>query len=254
MPCADRYTARRCSPAGSSRCRASARTTACTAGIRRSNATARRYRLSADEIVKCADTGYDLGFRTFVLQGGEDPFFTDDVLCGIIGRIRAAHPDCAVTLSFGERSRKSYERLHEAGAERYLLRHEAASPSLYRRWHPPEMSLENRMRCLSDLREIGYAVGAGFMVGAPFQTAADLACDLRFIERFQPEMCGIGPFVPHHATPFFLLRARHGGTHVLFAVDHPAHQAECAASRDHGRSARSFPMGASGESLPAPTS
>lgn len=134
-----------------------------------------------------------LGFRTFVLQGGEDPFFTDDVLCGIIGRIRAAHPDCAVTLSFGERSRKSYERLHEAGAERYLLRHEAASPSLYRRWHPPEMSLENRMRCLSDLREIGYAVGAGFMVGAPFQTAADLACDLRFIERFQPEMCGIGP-------------------------------------------------------------
>ena len=137
-------------------------------GIRRSNATARRYRLSADEIVKCADTGYDLGFRTFVLQGGEDPFFTDDVLCGIIGRIRAAHPDCAVTLSFGERSRKSYERLHEAGAERYLLRHETASPSLYRRWHPPEMSLENRMRCLSDL----------------------------------PEMCGIGPFVPHHATPF----------------------------------------------------
>ena len=171
-------------------------------GIRRSNATARRYRLSADEIVKCANTGYDLGFRTFVLQGGEDPFFTDDVLCGIIGRIRAAHPDCAVTLSFGERSRKSYERLHEAGAERYLLRHETASPALYRRWHPPEMSLENRMRCLSDLREIGYAVGAGFMVGAPSQTAADLACDLRFIEQFQPEMCGIGPFVPHHATPF----------------------------------------------------
>ena len=171
-------------------------------GIRRSNATARRYRLSADEIVECADTGYELGFRTFVLQGGEDPFFTDDVLCGIIGRIRAAHPDCAITLSFGERSRESYERLHEAGAERYLLRHETASPTLYRRWHPAEMSLENRMRCLSDLREIGYAVGAGFMVGAPFQTAADLACDLQFIERFQPEMCGIGPFVPHHATPF----------------------------------------------------
>ena len=171
-------------------------------GIRRSNATARRYRLSADEIVKCANIGYDLGFRTFVLQGGEDPFFADDVLCGIIGQIRAAHPDCAVTLSFGERSRKSYERLHEAGAERYLLRHETASPALYRRWHPLEMSRENRMRCLSDLREIGYAVGAGFMVGAPFQTAADLACDLQFIEQFQPEMCGIGPFVPHHATPF----------------------------------------------------
>lgn len=171
-------------------------------GIRRSNASARRYRLSADEIVECADTGYELGFRTFVLQGGEDPFFTDDVLCGIVERIHAAHPDCAITLSFGERSRESYERLHEAGAERYLLRHETASPALYRRWHPAEMSLENRMRCLSDLREIGYAVGAGFMVGAPFQTAADLACDLHFIERFQPEMCGIGPFVPHHATPF----------------------------------------------------
>ena len=171
-------------------------------GIRRSNATARRYRLSADEIVKCANIGYDLGFRTFVLQGGEDPFFTDDVLCGIIGQIRAGHPDCAVTLSFGERSRKSYERLHEAGAERYLLRHETASPALYRRWHPPEMSLGNRMRCLSDLREIGYAVGAGFMVGAPFQTAADLACDLQFIEQFQPEMCGIGPFIPQKDTPF----------------------------------------------------
>ena len=152
--------------------------------------------------VRETDKGYELGFRTFVLQGGEDSRFTDDVLCSIIGRIRAAHSDCAVTLSFGERSRKSYERLHEAGAERYLLRHETASPALYRRWHPPEMSLENRMRCLSDLREIGYAVGAGFMVGAPFQTAADLACDLRFIERFQPEMCGIGPFIPQKDTPF----------------------------------------------------
>ena len=171
-------------------------------GIRRSNATARRYRLSADEIVECADTGYELGFRTFVLQGGEDPFFTDDVLCGIVERIHAAHPDCAITLSFGERSRESYERLHEAGAERYLLRHETASPALYRRWHPAEMSLENRMRCLSDLREIGYAVGVGFMVGAPFQTAAYLACDLQFIERFQPEMCGIGPFIPQKDTPF----------------------------------------------------
>ena len=171
-------------------------------GIRRSNATARRYRLSADEIVECADTGYELGFRTFVLQGGEDAFFSDDVLCGVVSHIREAHPDCAVTLSFGERSRKSYERLFSAGAERYLLRHETASRELYARWHPADMSFDARMRCLSDLREIGYAVGVGFMVGAPFQTAADLARDLQFIERFQPEMCGIGPFVPHHATPF----------------------------------------------------
>ena len=171
-------------------------------GIRRSNGAARRYRLSADEVVECAHAGYDLGFRTFVLQGGEDSFFSDDVLCGVVSRIREAHPDCAITLSFGERSRKSYERLFSAGAERYLLRHETASRELYARWHPADMSLDARMRCLSDLREIGYAVGVGFMVGAPFQTAADLARDLQFIERFQPEMCGIGPFVPHHATPF----------------------------------------------------
>ena len=171
-------------------------------GIRRSNGAARRYRLSADEIVECAHEGYDLGFRTFVLQGGEDSFFSDDVLCGVVSRIREAHPDCAITLSFGERRRKSYERLFSAGAERYLLRHETASRELYAQWHSADMSFDNRMRCLSDLREIGYAVGVGFMVGAPFQTAADLARDLAFIERFQPEMCGIGPFVPHHATPF----------------------------------------------------
>lgn len=171
-------------------------------GIRKSNPGARRYRLSADEIIACADAGYDLGFRTFVLQGGEDPFFADAVLARVVSRIRDAHPDCAVTLSFGERSRESYELLHRAGAERYLLRHETASPGLYKRWHPESMSFDNRMRCLDDLRDIGYAVGVGFIVGAPFQTNADLACDLKFIERFEPDMCGIGPFVPHHATPF----------------------------------------------------
>lgn len=171
-------------------------------GIRKSNSGARRYRLSADEIIACSDAGYDLGFRTFVLQGGEDPFFTDAVLARVVSRIRDAHPDCAVTLSFGERSRESYELLHRAGAERYLLRHETASPGLYKRWHPESMSFDNRMRCLDDLRDIGYAVGVGFIVGAPFQTNADLARDLKFIERFEPDMCGIGPFVPHHATPF----------------------------------------------------
>ena len=171
-------------------------------GIRKSNSGARRYRLSADEIIACADAGYDLGFRTFVLQGGEDPFFTDAVLARVVSRIRDAHPDCAVTLSFGERSRESYEFLHRSGAERYLLRHETASPGLYKRWHPESMSFDNRMRCLDDLRDIGYAVGVGFIVGAPFQTNADLARDLKFIERFEPDMCGIGPFVPHHATPF----------------------------------------------------
>ena len=125
-----------------------------------------------------------------------------DRLCGIVSAIKAAHPDCAVTLSMGERTRESYQALFDAGADRYLLRHETASADHYARIHPAEMSFDNRMRCLSDLRSIGYAVGCGFMVGSPFQTPANLAADLKFIEQFRPEMCGIGPFVPHHATPF----------------------------------------------------
>ena len=171
-------------------------------GIRRSNAECRRYRLTDGQIAACADDGYALGFRTFVLQGGEDPRATDEWLCRIVRSLKQKHPDCAVTLSVGERSRESYARLREAGADRYLLRHETASPEHYRRLHPRSMSYENRMRCLDDLRDLGYAVGVGFMVGSPFQTPADLAADLKFIERFKPEMCGIGPFVPHHATPF----------------------------------------------------
>ena len=171
-------------------------------GIRRGNAECNRYRLTDDQIAACADQGYDLGFRTFVLQGGEDPHSTDEWLCHIVRSLKEAHPDCAVTLSVGERSRESYVRLREAGADRYLLRHETASPAHYRKLHPRSMSYENRMRCLDDLRDLGYAVGVGFMVGSPFQTPSDLAADLRFIEQFKPEMCGIGPFVPHHATPF----------------------------------------------------
>lgn len=171
-------------------------------GIRRSNKQAARYRLSPERILACAEEGYGLGFRTFVLQGGEDPWFSDERLCDIVARIRSAHPDCAVTLSMGERSRASYRALHDAGAERYLLRHETANPLHYRRLHPPEMSFERRMRCLEDLRDIGYAVGIGFMVGSPYQTPHDLAMDLKLVEEFGPQMCGIGPFVAHHATPF----------------------------------------------------
>ena len=171
-------------------------------GIRRSNARAERYRLTPEEILACAEEGYGLGFRTFVLQGGEDPFFTDAVLGGIVSGIKAHFPDCAVTLSMGERSRQSYQALYDAGADRYLLRHETADPDHYARLHPPEMSFDNRMRCLRELREIGYQVGCGFMVGSPFQTETALAKDLKFIERFKPDMCGIGPFVPHHDTPF----------------------------------------------------
>ena len=171
-------------------------------GIRRDNAACDRYRLGAEEIFGCAEEGYRLGFRTFVLQGGEDPHFTDEVLCGIIGGIKKRHPDCAVTVSMGERSRASYQRLFDAGADRYLLRHETADQDHYGQLHPPEMSFDNRMRCLRDLREIGFQAGCGFMVGSPGQTSRTLAEDLKFIEEFKPDMCGIGPFIPHKDTPF----------------------------------------------------
>lgn len=171
-------------------------------GIRRSNRNCERYRLTQEQVVACTDQGYALGFRTFVLQGGEDLYYADDTLCAIVAKIKARHPDCAVTLSMGERSRESYQNLHDAGADRYLLRHETADRAHYERLHPPEMLFENRMRCLWDLREIGYQVGCGFMVGSPYQTSMHLAKDLKFIEKYKPDMCGIGPFVPHHNTPF----------------------------------------------------
>lgn len=171
-------------------------------GIRKSNRNCDRYRLSREDILLCADEGYTLGFRTFVMQGGEDPYFTDDVLEDLVREIKRRHPDCAVTLSMGERSRESYERLYAAGADRYLLRHETADPVHYGKLHPAEMSYEHRMRCLTELKEIGYQVGCGMMVGSPFQTVRNLAQDLKFIETFKPDMCGIGPFIPHKDTPF----------------------------------------------------
>lgn len=171
-------------------------------GIRRSNRDCERYRLTSEQILACCSEGEALGFRTFVLQGGEDPYFSDEVLCALLREIKARHPHCAVTLSMGERSRESYEALFAAGADRYLLRHETANDAHYRMLHPQELTLKNRMRCLRHLREIGYQVGCGFMVGSPYQTPEYLAEDLKFIETFRPEMCGIGPFVPHHATPF----------------------------------------------------
>lgn len=171
-------------------------------GIRRSNRNCGRYRLRSEEILSCAEEGYALGFRTFVLQGGEDGYFTDEVLCGLLRELKKRFPDCAVTLSMGERSRESYQALHDAGADRYLLRHETADEIHYGKLHPKELSFANRMRCLQDLREIGYQVGCGFMVGSPYQTNAELAKDLQFIETFKPEMCGIGPFIPHKDTPF----------------------------------------------------
>lgn len=171
-------------------------------GIRRSNREVRRYRLTPEEILESAAAGSELGFRTIVLQGGEDPYFTDEVLAGLIGEIRKHCPDTAVTLSMGERGYASFKRLFDAGADRYLLRHETADEEHYGKLHPPEMSFEHRMKCLQELRGIGYQTGAGFMVGSPFQTTAHLAKDLKFIETFKPDMCGIGPFIPHHQTPF----------------------------------------------------
>lgn len=171
-------------------------------GIRGGNDKCERYRLSEEEILFCCENGYGLGFRTFVLQGGEDGFYTDDFLCTLLKKIKERYPDCAVTLSLGERSKESYERLFSAGADRYLLRHEAASEELYKKLHPENMSYSNRMKCLYDLKEIGYQVGCGFMVGAPFQTTRHLAEDLKFIEKFKPDMCGIGPFIPHKDTIF----------------------------------------------------
>lgn len=171
-------------------------------GIRHSNHSCLRYRLSEEEILSCCAEGYKLGFRTFVMQGGEDPFFDDTLLCGLIRKIKKNYPECAVTLSLGERSRESYEALFDAGADRYLLRHETADLDLYHQLHPDTMSFENRMQCLKALKEIGYQTGCGFMVGAPYQTNRSIAADLKFVEKFRPDMCGIGPFIPHAATLF----------------------------------------------------
>ncbi|MBR6676784.1 MAG: [Clostridia bacterium] len=171
-------------------------------GIRKSNRNCDRYRLTREDILSCCSHGYRLGFRTFVLQGGEDGYYTDDVLCPLINEIKSRFPDCAVTLSLGERSKESYLALYEAGADRYLLRHETATKEHYELLHPTSLSFDERMRCLFDLKEIGYQVGCGFMVGSPGQESRHLARDLKFVEEFSPQMCGIGPFIPHKDTEY----------------------------------------------------
>lgn len=171
-------------------------------GIRRDNPHVVRYRLGEEEILDCCRAGYGLGFRTFVLQGGEDAYFTDGRMERLIAKIKAAYPDCALTLSIGEKSKESYQKFFDAGADRYLLRHETADEVHYRKLHPEELSLANRKECLFHLKEIGYQVGCGFMVGSPGQTAECLAEDMLFITELKPQMVGIGPFVPHHDTPF----------------------------------------------------
>lgn len=171
-------------------------------GIRCSNKNVERYRLSKEEILECCNIGEKLGFKTFVLQGGEDFSYSDDDMCDIISEIRKNHKECAITLSIGERTRESYKRFFDAGANRYLLRHETANSEHYNKLHPDNLSLENRKRCLYDLKEIGYQVGCGIMVGSPFQTIDNIYEDIEFMKELKPHMIGIGPFISHKDTPF----------------------------------------------------
>lgn len=171
-------------------------------GIRHNNNNIERYRLTKEEILNCTDIGYSLGFRTFVLQGGEDPYFSTDKIVDIVSSIKSSHPDCAITLSIGEKSYESYKAFFDAGADRYLLRHETANKNHYSKIHPKSMSLKKRQQCLWDLKEIGYQVGCGFMVGSPYQTLDNIIEDLLFIKELNPHMIGIGPFIPHKDTPF----------------------------------------------------
>ena len=170
-------------------------------GIRKSNASCERYRLTKEQILFCCESGYALGFRTFVLQGGEDGWYTDERMTDIVRAMRQAYPDCAITLSLGERGRESFKRLYDAGANRYLLRHETADEAHYARLHPVSMTLTHRLQCLRDLKEIGFQTGAGFMVGSPYQTTECIVRDFRFLQELKPQMVGLGPFIPHHATP-----------------------------------------------------
>jgi biotin synthase len=171
-------------------------------GIRRSNLKTARYRLNLKQTMECCKKGYDLGYRTFVLQGGEDIYYTDDRIVEMVKSINQEFPDCAITLAIGEKSYESYKRYYEVGADRYLLRQETATVEHYAKLHPQELSLENRKQCLYNLKEIGYQVGAGFMVGSPYQTAENLADDLLFLKKLEPHMVGIGPFIPHKDTSF----------------------------------------------------
>lgn len=171
-------------------------------GIRGANQNLVRYRLTEEEILSCCEIGYSLGFRTFVMQGGEDPYFTDDVICSVVSKIRNKYPDCAITLSLGEKEKSSYKRYFDAGANRYLLRHETATNEHYNKLHPDSMSLQNRKKCLFNLKEIGFQTGSGFMVGSPFQTIDNIIADLRFLQELKPEMIGIGPYITHKDTPF----------------------------------------------------
>lgn len=171
-------------------------------GIRSGNSRVERYRLTEEEILECCRRGAELGFYTFVLQGGEDPWYTDQRLTHLVKAVKREHPQCAVTLSVGEKEADSYQKYFDAGADRYLLRHETICEEHYRTLHPPSMSFSHRQECLRSLKRIGFQTGCGFMVGTPGQTVENLADELLFLREFQPAMVGIGPFIPHRDTPF----------------------------------------------------
>ena len=171
-------------------------------GLRASNSSAERYRLTEAQILECCHTGYNAGLRTFVLQGGEDSYWTDSRLVPLVASIRTQFPDAAITLSLGERSDESYHALRDAGADRYLLRHEAANRELYSAIHPARMSYDNRFRCIKTLMAEGFQTGMGMMIGVPGQTIEHIAEDLEAIYTLHPQMVGIGPFIPHPQTPF----------------------------------------------------
>lgn len=171
-------------------------------GIRKSNENVNRYRYDKDTILKIVDHGYARGYRTFVMQGGEDAYYNDQLLSEIIKSIKEKYSDVAVTLSIGERSKESYQKLYDAGADRFLLRHESATKDHYQKLHPESMLLETRMQALKDLKAIGFQTGAGFMVGSPYQSDENIVNELLFLQEFQPEMVGIGPYLTHHDTPF----------------------------------------------------
>jgi biotin synthase len=188
-------------------------------GIRKSNCKTDRYRLTIDQILECCQKGYNLGLRTFVLQGGEDGYFTDEKIVKLVQMIKTNYPDSAVTLSMGEKSFDSYKSYFEEDANRYLIRHKTANVIKKKKIHPDDLSFESRMECLTNLKKIGFQTGCGFMVGSPFQTVDNLIEDLMFIKSFNPHMVGIGPFIPHHDTPFSIYNA--GSIHqtlVLLAI------------------------------------
>ena len=171
-------------------------------GIRKSNKNAERYRLNKKEILECCKIGYDIGFRTFVLQGGEDNFFNIERMTNIVKAIKKEFPDCALTLSIGEKEEEYYKELKNNGANRFLLRHETSENEHYSKLHPAYMSLENRKECLRYLKNLGFQTGTGMMIGSPFQKLENIAGDLIFMQEIKPEMIGIGPFLPHKDTPF----------------------------------------------------